>query len=72
MKKNPLARVSGRGVGGLAILLILSARAFNEFGVQIMSPHFEAQPSRRIVVAKPQWYEPPAKPGETSRRKTPA
>jgi small-conductance mechanosensitive channel len=43
--------------------------AFNEFGVQIMSPHFEAQPSGRIVVAKPQWYEAPARPGETPGRK---
>ncbi|HSF04685.1 MAG TPA: mechanosensitive ion channel domain-containing protein [Methylomirabilota bacterium] len=47
--------------------------AFNEFGVQIMSPAFEAQPERSIVVPKSQWYAAPAAPpkdapgGSTSR-----
>jgi small-conductance mechanosensitive channel len=29
--------------------------AFNEAGVQIMSPHFFAQPERPVVVPKSQW-----------------
>ena len=33
---------------------------FNEFGVQIMSPHFERQPGEKIWVPKAAWYESPA------------
>jgi small-conductance mechanosensitive channel len=29
--------------------------AFNEHGVQIMSPHFEAQPERKVVVPPEEW-----------------
>jgi small-conductance mechanosensitive channel len=36
--------------------------AFNEHGVQIMSPHFFAQPANPVVVPKAQWYAPPAQP----------
>jgi small-conductance mechanosensitive channel len=40
--------------------------AFNEAGVQIMSPAFETQPEKKIVVPKSQWFpkqaELPAKP----------
>jgi small-conductance mechanosensitive channel len=36
--------------------------AFNEFGVQIMSPAFEAQPERAVVVPKSKWFEAPARP----------
>jgi small-conductance mechanosensitive channel len=36
--------------------------AFNEFGVQIMSPHYLGDPSRAKVVPKEQWYPAPAKP----------
>jgi small-conductance mechanosensitive channel len=35
---------------------------FNEHGVQIMSPHFEAQPDRAVVVPKGDWYQAPAAP----------
>lgn len=35
---------------------------FNEHGVQIMSPHFLAQPPNAVVVPKDQWYAPPAQP----------
>jgi len=35
--------------------------AFNEFGVQIMSPHFEGQPEGRVVVPRAQWHATPAK-----------
>ena len=34
--------------------------AFNEFGVQIMSPHFERQPQEKVVVSKELWHAPPA------------
>jgi small-conductance mechanosensitive channel len=36
--------------------------AFNEFGVQIMSPHFEGQPEGRITVPRTKWFESPAAP----------
>jgi small-conductance mechanosensitive channel len=36
--------------------------AFNEFGTQIMAPHFEAQPEKPVVVPKSKWYAPPAGP----------
>ena len=34
--------------------------AFNEFGVQIMSPSYEADPSEPKVVPREQWYAAPA------------
>ena len=33
---------------------------FNEFGVQIMSPNYEDQPSEKVWVPKEKWYEAPA------------
>jgi small-conductance mechanosensitive channel len=36
--------------------------AFNEYGVQIMSPNYEADPEGRKVVPKNQWYAAPARP----------
>jgi small-conductance mechanosensitive channel len=36
--------------------------AFNEFGVQIMSPNFETQPDRPVVVPRSAWYAAPAPP----------
>jgi small-conductance mechanosensitive channel len=48
--------------------------AFNEFGAQIMSPHFESQPERKVVVPRPEWHAAPAAPplfsDEVTRRKT--
>jgi small-conductance mechanosensitive channel len=39
--------------------------AFNEYGVQIMSPNYEADREAVTVVPKEKWYAPPApKPGE--------
>jgi small-conductance mechanosensitive channel len=35
--------------------------AFNEHGVQIMSPHFYTQPDRAVVVPREQWFAPPAR-----------
>lgn len=36
--------------------------AFNEYGVQIMSPAYESDPDRPKFVPKEKWYAPPAKP----------
>jgi hypothetical protein len=33
---------------------------FNEYGVQIMSPNYEADPAAPKVVAKKDWYAAPA------------
>ncbi len=35
---------------------------FNEYGVQIMSPHYIADPADAKLVAKANWYAAPAKP----------
>jgi small-conductance mechanosensitive channel len=35
---------------------------FNEHGVQIMSPHYEADPGEKKWVPRDRWHEPPAKP----------
>jgi small-conductance mechanosensitive channel len=40
--------------------------AFNEFGVQIMSPHYLGDPAQAKVVPKDQWFQPPAKAAEAS------
>lgn len=36
--------------------------AFNEFGVQIMSPHFRRQPKENVWVPPEHWYDAPATP----------
>ena len=49
----------------MAILNALHANiqdAFNEFGVQIMSPNYEADPEGRKVVPPSKWYAAPAAP----------
>ena len=40
--------------------------AFNEFGVQIMSPHFRRQPDDKVWVPTEHWYDPPAREPATS------
>jgi len=35
--------------------------AFNEFGVQIMSPHYLGDPAKAKIVPKEQWHQLPAK-----------
>ena len=35
---------------------------FNEHGVQIMSPHYFGDPAEAKVVARANWYAPPARP----------
>jgi small-conductance mechanosensitive channel len=36
--------------------------AFNEHGVQIMSPHFRGQPQQAVLVPRERWHAPPARP----------
>ncbi len=36
--------------------------AFNEYGVQIMSPHFERQPKEPVLVPQDRWRPPPVDP----------
>jgi small-conductance mechanosensitive channel len=45
--------------------------AFNEFGVQIMSPNFEAQPERPVLVPRSAWHAAPASPSGESVSATP-
>ena len=50
-------------VGRVRLLAALHANiqdAFNEYGVQIMSPNYEADPSERKVVPRSQWHAAPA------------
>ncbi|MGE0639782.1 MAG: mechanosensitive ion channel family protein [Thermoanaerobaculia bacterium] len=42
---------------------------FNEYGVQILSPHFLSQPERSVVVPKERWNTPPAGSGESDPEK---
>jgi hypothetical protein len=35
---------------------------FNEFGVQIMSPNYEADPADKKFVPKEHWFQAPAQP----------
>ncbi|WP_372521869.1 mechanosensitive ion channel family protein [Sulfuricaulis sp.] len=37
---------------------------FNEYGVQIMTPAYEADPTQAKVVSREQWYAAPARPPE--------
>jgi small-conductance mechanosensitive channel len=37
--------------------------AFNEFGVQIMSPHYMVQPERSVVIPRSKWHQSPSAPG---------
>lgn len=38
---------------------------FNEYGVQIMSPHYLGDPADVKIVPKDKWYAPPAKPPQS-------
>ncbi len=43
---------------------------FNEYGVQIMSPHYVADPTEKVWVPKEKWHESPAKgPGQSETEK---
>jgi small-conductance mechanosensitive channel len=43
--------------------------AFNEYGVQIMSPAYESDPDRQKVVSRDRWYAPPAKSPDDLEKK---
>jgi small-conductance mechanosensitive channel len=40
---------------------------FNEYGVQIMSPHYMGDPTEKVWVPKEKWYETPAKKEEDTK-----
>ncbi len=42
--------------------------AFNEYGVQIMTPNYEGDPDQLKVVPKDQWFVAPAKPSENKEQ----
>jgi small-conductance mechanosensitive channel len=44
--------------------------AFNEYGVQIMSPSYRFDPDRPKIVPKEQWYAAPAKPPDGEEKKS--
>jgi small-conductance mechanosensitive channel len=44
--------------------------AFNEFGVQIMSPHFMLQPNNSVIVPSSKWHSPPASPAQGTVRQS--
>jgi len=51
------------GLRRMVVLSNLHAQiqdAFNEHGVQILSPHFEKQPEHPVVVPRERWAPPPA------------
>ena len=46
-----------------AVLSVLNANiqdVFNEYGVQIMSPHYVFDPHAPVIVPKERWFESPA------------
>jgi small-conductance mechanosensitive channel len=61
-----------RAEGRFQVLSDLHAQiqdAFNEFGVQIMSPHFEGQPDRPVIAPPSAWHTPPAPGAAASDRR---
>ena len=40
---------------------------FNEYDVQIMSPHYLNDPASAKIVSKEHWYEPPARSPEQGK-----
>ena len=50
------------GTGALEAFHTQIQDTFNEFGVQIMSPAFESQPERDVLVPRAQWFAAPAVP----------
>jgi len=60
--ENPATRISTLAAVHGNIL-----DAFNEYGVQITSPNYEADPTDRKIVPKDQWFAAPAKPSSNDR-----
>ncbi len=52
----------------LSVLYGCIQDVFNEYGVQIMSPHYMIRPDEPIVVPPSKWYPPPASKPDTSSR----
>jgi len=51
-----------RRIEALSILHSQIQDAFNEFGVQIMSPHYMVQPDSNVGVPPAKWHAPPSDP----------
>jgi len=52
----------GEGQNRAAVLSELHAQiqdSFNEYGVQMMAPHYETQPEKPVVVPRSRWYDAP-------------
>ncbi len=43
--------------------------SFNEFGVQIMSPHYMIQPNASVIIPREKWDAKPSQPLPRIRRK---
>jgi small-conductance mechanosensitive channel len=59
----------------IAVLSELHANivdVFNEYGVQIMSPHYRADPARPAVVPRAEWHRPPAERAASGGESEPA
>ena len=55
-----MSRPAGERIAVLSALHAQIQDAFNEHGVQIMSPHFQRQPERAVMVPRDQWHAAPA------------
>ena len=43
--------------------------AFNEYGVQVMSPHYVFDPAEKVWVPREKRFEPPAKSLESTKNR---
>jgi small-conductance mechanosensitive channel len=59
-----------RRVAALGVLRANIQDVFNEFGVQIMAPNYEADPNEPKVVPREQWYAAPASPPQPGSAET--
>ena len=59
-----------RRVASLGVLRANIQDVFNEFGVQIMAPNYEADPNEPKVVPREQWYAAPASPPQPGSGET--
>lgn len=59
---NVYLRTPAERVWALSALHTSILDVFNEYGVQIMSPHYVADPPQRAWVPKEKWFTPPAAP----------
>jgi small-conductance mechanosensitive channel len=56
----------------LAVLHANIQDVFNEYGVQIMSPHYESDPAAPVVVPRAEWHAAPAAPGSGAGAEKPS